>query len=237
MKVLAIEGSGNVLSVALRDADRLYQRELVQGTQDAQGTHPTEFLLELIEQLLHESGLTLHKLDGLAFGCGPGAFTSLRVICAAMQGLVLAVPKPVVAISSLAALAWQSNWPYVYVCVDARMQQIYCASYRRHEDQLLECMPAIVIDPQSVPLPQARPCWGVGNAFSVYRNALIEHMGDSLLATDACMHPHAVAVAQLALTPLMRGESLAVQDIVPHYVRNKVALTLEERQSIALRDN
>lgn len=93
-------------------------------------------LLPMVDSVLAHAGITLSQLDGIAFGCGPGSFTGLRVATGVVQGLAYAIDLPVIPISSLAALAQgfarrQLGFNGVVgVAVDARMDEVYAARFR-----------------------------------------------------------------------------------------------------------
>ena len=81
--------------------------------------------------------------------------------------------------------------------------------------------------PQSAPRPQGEGWIGVGNGFDAY-GEMRGNMGLKKILPD--VHPSAVAVAQLAAPRLAAGEGIDAALAVPHYVRDKVALTTEEQR-------
>lgn len=128
MKILGIESSGLVASVAVVE-DELLKGEF---TINNRLTH-SETLLPMLEQLLKLLKLEPSELDAIAVSAGPGSFTGLRIGAATAKGLALALNKPVVRVSSLAALAYNLVHAGDYiVCpiMDARRGQVYCAAYQ-----------------------------------------------------------------------------------------------------------
>ncbi|GGX89941.1 tRNA (adenosine(37)-N6)-threonylcarbamoyltransferase complex dimerization subunit type 1 TsaB [Vogesella alkaliphila] len=90
----------------------------------------SEETLPLIQRLLADSGIGLAELDGIIYGQGPGAFTGLRIGCGIAQGLALAHDLPLIPVPTLDVIAFQSGAPVVQVVMDARMNEVYTASYR-----------------------------------------------------------------------------------------------------------
>jgi len=102
MNLLAIETATEACSVALIHGD-----ELIARSEIAPRRH-TELVLPMADQLLAEAGIGRHALDAIAVGRGPGAFTGVRLAIAIAQGIALALDRPVVGVSTLAALATAS---------------------------------------------------------------------------------------------------------------------------------
>src|SRR5690606_29845388 len=99
MKLLAIDTSAQACSIALQIDDEVKVWHEVVPMQQAQ------LILPRINQLLQESNLSLNQLDAVAFGCGPGSFTGVRIATSLAQGLGYALNIPLIPISSLAGLA------------------------------------------------------------------------------------------------------------------------------------
>ena len=122
MKLLAFETATEALSVAVSiDGDVRERFEL------APRRH-AELALPWAEQLLAEAGLAKSQLDAIAVGRGPGAFTGVRLAIALVQGMALALDRPVVAVSTLAALALRAPLPSEG---EARVLAAYHALARR----------------------------------------------------------------------------------------------------------
>ncbi|MEI2420094.1 tRNA (adenosine(37)-N6)-threonylcarbamoyltransferase complex dimerization subunit type 1 TsaB, partial [Arthrospira platensis SPKY2] len=123
-------------------------------------------MLPSVRELLSDSAVSLHQLDGIAFGAGPGAFTGLRLACAAAQGLAMGAGLGVVAVCSLEALSLQGESDSVLVATDARMGEIYTAAYEMIGGVPTLAGPLSCIPPQAFEVPQQRREWfGVGSAF------------------------------------------------------------------------
>lgn len=221
MKLLALETSCEHGSIAL------YDDGAVTGvTMDGYANH-SGHILQSIATLLSRTGTTLEMLDAIAFGCGPGAFTGLRLACGVAQGLGLGAEKTLVPVSSLAALALQADAAQVVAATDARMGQIYygCFTVKNGDAHVVgdvHCTP-----PGGIALPDGE--WlGIGSAFSVYpdlKTALGKKLADGI--PDAV--PRADEIARLAAIRVEHGETVAPEEAALLYVRDKVALTTAER--------
>lgn len=224
-----------MLSVALlRQTDTLPPQITEQCERS---THAgTQRVLPWIETLLAESAFPKTALDGIAFGHGPGSFTGIRLACAVAQGLALGLDIPVVGIDSLHALALAIPAPRVLACLDARMNEVYFSAYERSADARLRTLcPPTVASPEALCVQFAALCthhaplsgWtGCGDGFSQYAQRL-----PALSRIHPVFYPKAADVGRLALDQFRAGQGRSPCAALPFYVRNKVALTLEEQHA------
>jgi len=227
MKLLAVETSTEACSVALWIDGQVQERFEI-----APRRH-TELVLPWAGQLLADAGIAKSQLDAIAVGRGPGAFTGVRLAVALVQGMALALDKPVVPVSTLAALALQAATTQddcILAAIDARMGELYLGLFRRDPDQLLVALGEEWMALPSAPkVAAASPLIGVGSGFSADGASLVPALGDALRQFDAQALPHAADVARLAALAFVRGEAIAADLLEPAYLRNKVAMTLIEQ--------
>ncbi len=226
MKILALETATDAGSVALWWDGALTVRHCTPGPQSS-GT-----LLPLVRATLAEAGWTLSQMDGLGFGCGPGSFTGLRVACGVAQGLAVGADLPVLPVETLAAMAWATGLERVAVYLDARMGEVYSASYLRQAQGVARQGEITVLGPEACPLPPADGTWAVaGNGIGAYATlaARLQAPGAGVQLFSPDLLPEAGAVAQLAAQAYARGEGLEPAQALPLYVRDKVAMTVAER--------
>jgi tRNA threonylcarbamoyladenosine biosynthesis protein TsaB len=100
MIILAADTSLPLLSVALLRGDAVLGAVVLEG----KGSR-NEKLLPAIDWLLSESGVGRGEIDLFAVTRGPGSFTGVRIGLATMQGLALALGKPLCAMSTHEAIA------------------------------------------------------------------------------------------------------------------------------------
>ncbi len=218
MRILALETATEACSAALYlDGAILERFEL------APRRH-TELILPMLEALLNEAGLILSALDALAFGCGPGAFTCVRIAAAVVQGLALGASLKVVPVSTLAALALEafclSDADYALVALDARMGEVYWGVYRRGQGAVV---PDSLFSPDKVITPEGIRGVGVGPGWEAYGEALRLKVGsDRLLAIWPQQLPKASAIVQLAAEKLAHGEAVMPAQALPVYLRDRV---------------
>mgnify|MGYP000799662314 CR=1 FL=1 len=127
MILLALSTSGRAASAALLKDGCL----LAEATRDEGLTH-SETSLPLTAELLEQNGLAPADVDVFAADIGPGSFTGVRIGVCAINAMAAACGKPVVAVSSLAALREglpEENGP-VCALLDARNGNAYAARYR-----------------------------------------------------------------------------------------------------------
>jgi tRNA threonylcarbamoyladenosine biosynthesis protein TsaB len=217
VKFAAFETSTEWCSVALwRDG------ELSAIEQRAANRHG-ELALPMLERLLAAAGLKAAHLEAIAFGAGPGSFTGLRIACGIAQGLAFARGLPVLGVSSLEAIAEECGAPRVVACLDARMGEVYYSALEMRGTRWEEVVPAQCVAPAAAPRPPGEGWVGCGNGF-----AACGTMGLRLVYPE--IHPGAAAVARLAAPRLAANEGVDAARAAPIYLRDKVALTTEERR-------
>lgn len=248
MNLLAFELSTEACSVALWVDGDVRERHEIAPRRHA------ELALPWADALLAEAGIAKSQLDVIAVGRGPGAFTGVRLGVALAQGVALALDRPAIAISTLAALAMRGvsaqgafaddatptadEDRHVLAAIDARMREVYVASYVVTRDDGGAWWPRPLDHerlqpPDTVDLPDVHAGWhGVGTGFAAQEGVLAARLQPQLHSVDAEALPHAADVAVLAHAAFLRGEAVAPEHLEPAYLRNQVALTLIEQQAL-----
>ncbi len=134
MKILALDSSGLVASVAVTDEDTL----IAEYTLNYKKTH-SQTLLPMLDQIKSAIDLDLSSIDAIAVAMGPGSFTGLRIGAATAKGLGLALDKPIIGVPTVDALAYNLAGTDCYVCpiMDARRNQVYTGIYEFEQTNLI----------------------------------------------------------------------------------------------------
>lgn len=225
-RLLAIETSAEACSVALSIGGEELERH-----EHAPLRH-AELLLPAIRSLLAEADLALSGLDAIAFGRGPGSFTSLRIGIGVVQGLAWAADLPVVPQSSLAAVAQSAadragdtagaGAGDIVVAVDARMQEVFSAPFVTSAAGLVQASGEERVGPPGEVVSPAPGRWiAAGNGFERFTE--LEAMARDAEACFPDLVPRAAIIARLALAWLESHQPLPAAMAQPVYVRNKVA--------------
>jgi tRNA threonylcarbamoyladenosine biosynthesis protein TsaB len=227
MKLLAFETATEACSVALWLDGDVHERFEIAPRRHA------ELSLPWADQLLADAGVKKSQLDAIAIGRGPGAFTGVRLAIAIGQGIALALDRPVVPVSTLAALALQAGGPRVLAAIDARMGEVYTAAFELRDGDAIAVSEERVCAPDAVSLPDESEDWhGIGTGFAAGDGALALRLRACFTRIDAGALPRAADVARLAAHAYARGDSLAPERVEPAYLRNNVALTIAEQQAL-----
>lgn len=147
MKILALDSSGLVASVALLE-DGILTAEF---TMNYKKTH-SQTLLPMLEQVQKAVELDLETLDAIAVAAGPGSFTGLRIGSATAKGLGLALGKPLIGVPTVDALAFNlyGTGEDTVICpiMDARRNQVYTGIYcfRKQKLEVLKAQDAVPIE-------------------------------------------------------------------------------------------
>ena len=98
MKILGLDSSGLVASVAVVEDDGTNSNLLAEYTVNYKKTH-SQTLLPMLDEIANMIELDLNAIDAIAVAGGPGSFTGLRIGSATAKGLGLALGKPLVHLS------------------------------------------------------------------------------------------------------------------------------------------
>jgi tRNA threonylcarbamoyladenosine biosynthesis protein TsaB len=227
--VLAIDTAAEVCSVAVLAGERLVERLEVVGQKHS------ERVLPMVNAVLAEAGLNLADIAVFAFGAGPGSFTGLRIACGIAQGLAYGMDKSVVPVGNLRALAARalagSTAERVLVAIDARMHEAYCAVYA-NDAQVTELRAPALERPGSLARLARSEQVGIvaGNALSEFASDWPE---SAPWQTLPAVRASAADVARLARIDAEHGLAVPPAQAMPVYVRDHVALTIEERRQRA----
>lgn len=134
MKILGLDSSGIVASVAIVEDDSL----IAEYTVNYKKTH-SQTLLPMLDELAKMTELDLNTLDAIAVAAGPGSFTGLRIGSATAKGLGLALKKPLIGVPTTEALAFNLYDASGLICpvMDARRNQVYTGIYRFENHKLI----------------------------------------------------------------------------------------------------
>jgi tRNA threonylcarbamoyladenosine biosynthesis protein TsaB len=242
VKVLAIDTATENCSAALLIDGNERSREIEMERGHA------ERILPMVDDLLSEAGITLHDLDAIAFGRGPGSFTGVRLAVTVTQGLAFGAGLGVVPVSDLRAVAQRAfdsdaTLTRALVCNDARMSEVYWACYERGGDGLARPEgEERVSKPSEVKLPgEWSTATAVGRGFIAYADALSAAVPGAVLvcpqppptgstpstdpAANTLLHllPHAIQIARLSLPEATAGHLIPPEAATPIYLRDNVA--------------
>lgn len=186
-------------------------------------------LFGMLRELLPSGNLREQGISAIAYGCGPGSFTGLRIATSAVQGLAYTNRLPAVAVSTLACQAQTalrqgnvSEDSIVLSMIDARINEVYSGLYAfdRGLALLLEgpsaCAPVAVSAGERFEALQAV---GSGSAFV---DALAVGVRARVQAVFPELLPSARDLVPLALDKLSRGDVQEAQQVQPVYVRDEI---------------
>ena len=223
--ILAIDTAFDICSVAVLSSAVADIR-----TGNHKRKHADDVLV-MLQSLLQKHQLCLTDFDAIAMTSGPGSFTGLRIGTAVVQGLAFGAQKPVVCISSLAALAEAALKTHpdsiltstVATCIHAREDEYYFAVYKKSVT--------------GIPVRLVSDCIATP---SQIRELLAHHTadGNTLAAGEGWAHPvmqdivssvglisasanyDALILANMAQYELADGRAVSAEQAAPVYLKD-----------------
>ena len=237
MLILSLDTTTRSGSCALLQDDRVVHEQTGDGSRDQAERLPRD-----LATLLEREGVTLPDVDAFAVATGPGSFTGLRVGIATMQGLAMAMQKPLIGVSAFDALAFLADSDpnhaeraragatavEVATWIDAWRGEVFAA---RYENGLVVGEP--VVAPPDVLLARlkGRPTLFTGDGASIYESRIRAELGDDARFAMPIAPALAGAVATLAGRVYRAGERPLPHAIRPIYVRRSDAELAADRRA------
>ncbi|MXY98034.1 MAG: tRNA (adenosine(37)-N6)-threonylcarbamoyltransferase complex dimerization subunit type 1 TsaB [Gemmatimonadetes bacterium] len=217
MIVVGLETSSTIAGIAvIRD-----RQMMAEASQELGGVH-AEKLPGMLERILADLDVQWSEVEGFAISIGPGSYTGLRVGLSLVKGLAYVTKRPVAAVPTLDAIAFQvpcCRYP-VHVLTDARRGQVYEARYdtsggwpERQSDFRVGPLEDVLASIEDKVIL-------VGSGVDAYRPDIVAILGE-----QACFPPagtgrlSASSTAYLGLDRLKRGEQSDLNALEPLYLR------------------
>ena len=233
MNILAIETASEACSAALITSEGLFSRfEL------APREH-TKLILPMMDEVLQDADIALKEIDVVAFSRGPGAFTGLRIAAGVAQGVALSIDKPVIAVSTLEALALKVidenlvsldglnklEEATIVVALDARMGEVYWGVFKVKGKKVTLIGEEKVSKPQDMldEVISQQTGIGIGSGWDVYTESLYEEGLPENLQLIKNQYPSANQIAKLGLLKFKDNQAVPPEEAQPMYIRNNVA--------------
>jgi tRNA threonylcarbamoyladenosine biosynthesis protein TsaB len=220
MKLLAIESSGLVASIAVLEDDKL----VGEFTTNFKKTH-SQTLLPMLDDVVKILGISLEEIDAIAVSGGPGSFTGLRIGSATAKGLGLALDKPLIHIPTVDGIAYNLYGTEKLICplMDARRQQVYTGLYTFEDSQfkVIKKQQAISIEELVEEINQLnQSIIFLGDGVPVYKEFIENHVKTEFsFAPPHLSYQRAGAVAALGVHYFQKGILQSAREYKPEYLR------------------
>ncbi len=217
MKILAMDTSSKVTSVALLDEDKI----LGEINLNTSIMH-SKTLMPMCKNLLEICNITTTAVDVFAVANGPGSFTGLRIGISAIKGMAFSQNKPCVEVSALEALAYNLSDYDGVVCAitDARREQGYNALFSKKNDIITRLCDDrfIEFNELSEELKNIKEnIIFVGDGADLCYNVI--GTDNIKLASSCDIHQKASSVGLIARKKIVNNETVLPRELMPKYLQ------------------
>ncbi len=220
MNLLALDTSSIACSVAVRIDGRIFKQH------EEKPREHTRLLMPMIRSVLFDAEVDLSDLDGIVLGNGPGSFIGMRIAASVAQGLAFGAGLKIAPVSSMAAVAAEVGAPgsaRVAVAQDAHMQEIYLGLYDVTGDSVTAMIAERLQGCDAIPeLRGGGDFLAAGYGWQRFPD-LLEKNRANLRGEATVLYPHAEFLLNLGSDMFERGEAIAAENVIPAYLRQKVA--------------
>ena len=228
MKIIAIDSSSLVASVAVLEDDELIAEYNVQYKK----TH-SQTLLPMLDEIKKMVDLDLNDIAAIAISKGPGSFTGLRIGSATAKGLAQALNVPIVEIGTLEGMACNlyGNEELIIPIMDARRNQVYTGIYsfdksedgyemKTYLDQSAMSIEELLDKVKELAEETKKRAIFLGDGVPVFKDIISKaNPKDYIFAKAHMNRQRAAAFGYLALNKLVAGEGVTCYEHAPYYLR------------------
>ena len=229
--ILCIETGTDICSVGI-----VNNGELISLRESDSGRDHAKKVAVFVDELLSENNIDPEQIDAVAVGEGPGSYTGLRIGVSFAKGLCYGLGKPLIAVSSLAALTAVAiedykagildidNWDSALLCpmIDARRMEVYTQGFDSNANPLSE-VAAEVVDENTLAELRAKT-----NNFVVFGSGAAK-CAEVLGAELIDITPSVRGMAAIAEKKYANGEFVDVAYFEPYYLKDFVVTTSKKR--------
>lgn len=223
MLVLSVDSSYSTATCALIKDDKI----LAEINLNDKKQHSI-ILMRLIDSILKEYEIDINDIDAFIISRGPGSFTGLRIGMATLKGLAFASKKPLISVSTLDALAYNSISFQGIICpiMDALRDNIYTCLYKNENNNLTPLIKEQCLNINelvTILKEQTLPIIFVGDGVAKHKEFLQENIPNSFFAPNHSNFPKASSVGELGIKKINDGIIENIDSINPIYLRKSQA--------------
>ncbi len=228
MKLLALDTSSKMATIALLDGDKL----MGEYTLDHKKSH-SQKLMPMIEELLNGCNTKAKEIDIFAVSLGPGSFTGLRIGIATMASMAQALDKKIIGVPTIEALAYNLFNIKELICpvIDAQRDSVYTGIYRWIDGNMVEIMEQQMINIDkliNILKEKQEKIFFTGDGLERFSKSLQDGLGQQFaLPPPKLLIPSASSVAEIAKIKI---EKDIIIDITPIYMRKSEAEVQYEKR-------
>lgn len=180
-----------------------------------------------MERILTENKLTIGQLDAVAVSKGPGSYTGLRIGVSAAKGLCFALNKPLIAVSTLEALAHQVHIEkgLIIPMLDARRMEVYSAVFDESYNAIRLVEAEILEADSFTEYLEKNPVYFVGNGVEKTK-IIIQHPNAYFIEGKL---PSAKQMGQIAYNKFKKIDFEDVAYFEPYYLKDFIALKSKKK--------
>lgn len=219
--ILGIETATSICSVGIADGEQV----IAELRFNIKNIH-AEILAESIQQLLKLSGVPVQRFSAFAVSIGPGSFTGLRIGLATAKGLAFASGKPVVAVSTLQALAASNQFsvcsePYAVVpVIKARQGEVYTARFQNAWPEPVLQSDELLLRVEQFQQWLEPPAVLCGSGVAMLRQrGIFESLSEVAVVPEAAAMLSGGVIARLGAAKLARGAIADLPNLEPRYLQ------------------
>ena len=224
MKILAVDTSSEICSVAILENDRV----IAENSLNDGKTH-SENLMTIMENTLEENKIKLSDIDLIACSVGPGSFTGIRIGVSSIKAIAEVLDVPVAAVTSLETLAKnvESKGVTIVSLIDAKNDQVYAGifddEYNKKEEYIADSIYTVIER-----VKEYDNVIFVGNAAIKYKELLDSNFENVVVADNNLQS--ASSVGKIGYKKHKEKDLTSADTIMPMYLRKSQAERMKKEK-------
>ncbi|MBU4149830.1 MAG: tRNA (adenosine(37)-N6)-threonylcarbamoyltransferase complex dimerization subunit type 1 TsaB [Candidatus Omnitrophica bacterium] len=218
MKILGIDTSSRILSIALSQDDDIIAEE-----NHILDRRHSSFLIPKIQGLLERAGVSIKAVDGFIIGLGPGSFTGLRIGVSAVKGFGIATQKPCIGVPSIDAMAFnaEADTESIVPVIDAKRGRVYSAVYKKRQSHIIKKTDHLLLPIDKLMKKVKGPAIFLGDGLELYRPDIEKLNKGSVFLEEEYWYPRAGNLIKLGIKKIRKGKKSDLSKLKPIYLYPK----------------
>jgi tRNA threonylcarbamoyladenosine biosynthesis protein TsaB len=182
-------------------------------------TTASKDIILLLQSLLESHSISFDQIQFIAANQGPGAFTTLRVVIATVNGLSFASQVPLIGINSLRALLHEYRSEFITIALlNAFSKDVYYAVREKNNEIIAQGCAPIAHLFELYPHHNEKILF-IGNGAEIHKSGILESYGSRAVFSDPMPETCTIqTIGLMGLKQWQKQENLSFQ-LQPIYLK------------------